>query len=192
MLILASQSPRRAELLRNAGVSFEVRPAEIDERVHDGEDAFEYVKRLAREKALAVLEMMGSDALEALVLGADTTVVVDGESLGKPADASEARRMLERLSGRKHQVATGVCLAHRDASGAVVAEVEFEVTEVEFVAMSAAEIAAYVSTGDPMDKAGAYGIQGRASRWIPRINGCYFNVVGLPVARVCAMLKRAR
>ena len=192
MLILASQSPRRAELLRNAGVSFEVRPAEIDERVHDGEDAFEYVKRLAREKALAVLEMMGSDALEALVLGADTTVVVDGESLGKPADASEARRMLERLSGRKHQVATGVCLAHRDASGAVVAEVEFEVTEVEFVAMSAAEIAAYVSTGDPMDKAGAYGIQGRASRWSPRINGCYFNVVGLPVARVCAMLKRAR
>lgn len=174
-------------MLRNAGISFEVRPADIDESTRDGEDAFEYVKRLAREKALAVLEMSPEGAV---VLGADTTVVVDCESLGKPSDAADARRMLERLSGRRHQVATGVCLAHRDANGNAVAEVEFEVTEVEFSAMSAKDIADYVASGEPMDKAGAYGIQGRASRWIPQIRGCYFNVVGLPVARVCAMLSR--
>ena len=126
------------------------------------------------------------------MLGADTTVVVDGESLGKPLDAEDARRMLRRLSGRVHQVTTAVCLARRNQSGAVVAEVESEVTEVEFSAMSEQEIAAYVASGEPMDKAGAYAIQGGASRWIPRIRGCYFNVVGLPVARVCAMLAHAR
>jgi septum formation protein len=189
MLILASQSPRRAELLRNAGISFEVRPADVDESVRAGEDPFEYVKRLAREKALAVLETAPEGAV---VLGADTTVVVDGEILGKPADEDEARRMLEKLSRRGHQVMTGVCVAFRDRDGAVAAEVEAEVTEVEFAAMSAEEIAEYVASGEPMDKAGAYAIQGRASRWIPRIAGCYFNVVGLPVARVCAMLAHTR
>jgi septum formation protein len=189
MLILASQSPRRAELLRNAGISFEVCPADLDEQMRAGEDAFEYVKRLAREKALAVLD--GSPA-GTVVLGADTTVLVDGESLGKPMDAGDAQRMLASLSGRTHQVVTGVCVARRDSTGKTVAEVEFEVTEVEFAAMSAEEIAAYVATGEPMDKAGAYGIQGRASRWIPQIRGCYFNVVGLPVARVCAMLARVK
>jgi septum formation protein len=189
MLILASQSPRRAELLRNAGISFEVRPADVDERAHEGEEPFEYVRRLAREKALAVLAVAPEGAM---VLGADTTVVVDGESLGKPTDAGDARRMLERLSGRIHHVTTAVCLARRGRNGAVMAEVESEVTEVEFSAMSAAEIAAYVASGEPMDKAGAYAIQGGASRWVPRIQGCYFNVVGLPVARVCAMLARAR
>jgi septum formation protein len=188
MLILASQSPRRAELLRNAGIFFEVRPAEIDESVREGEDPFEYVKRLAREKALAVLQTAPE---EAVVIGADTTVVVDGESLGKPLDEADARRMLERLSGRRHQVTTGVCVAFYDADRVAVVEVESEVTDVEFAAMSLEEIAAYVASGEPMDKAGAYAIQGRASRWIPGIQGCYFNVVGLPVARVCAMLARA-
>jgi septum formation protein len=187
MLILASQSPRRAELLRNAGISFEVRPADVDESPREGEEPFEYARRLAREKALAVLVSAPNGAV---VLGADTTVVVDGESLGKPLDAEDARRMLKLLSGRTHQVTTAVCLAHRDRNGAAVAEVEAEVTEVEFSAMSDAEIAAYVASGEPMDKAGAYAIQGGASRWIPRIQGCYFNVVGLPVARVCAMLAR--
>lgn len=188
MLILASQSPRRAELLRNAEIVFEVRPADVDESLRDGEDSMEYVKRLAEEKALAVLN---SAPAGAVVLGADTTVVLDGESLGKPVDEEEAWRMLRRLSGRVHQVMTGVCVARRNANGGVIKETAVEVTEVEFAAMSAEEIAAYVSSGAPMDKAGAYGIQGRASRWIPRIRGCYFNVVGLPVSRVCAMLERA-
>lgn len=188
MLILASQSPRRAELLRNAGVAFEVRPADVDESLRDGEGSLEYVKRLAEEKALAVLS---SAPIGATVLGADTTVVLDGESLGKPVDEDEARRMLTRLGGRVHQVMTGVCVARRNEDGAAVTETGVEVTEVEFAAMSAEEIAAYVASGEPMDKAGAYGIQGLASRWIPRIRGCYFNVVGLPVSRVCAMLERA-
>jgi len=188
MLILASQSPRRAELLRNARISFEIRPAEVDERAHQNEDPFEYVTRMAREKARAVLTSAPQDAT---VLGADTIVVVDGEILGKPADQAEAQRMLGKLSGRSHQVITGVCLARRNAHGAAVAEVECEVTEVEFSAISSAEIADYAASGEPMDKAGAYAIQGRASRWIPRIRGCYFNVVGLPIARVCAMLARA-
>jgi septum formation protein len=189
MLILASQSPRRAELLRNAGISFEVRPADVDESAREGEDPFEYVRRLAREKALAVLASAPNGAV---VLGADTTVVVDGESLGKPLDAEDARRMLRRLSGRAHQVTTAVCLARRDRNGDEVTEVESEVTEVEFSSIGAQEIAAYVDSGEPMDKAGAYAIQGGASRWIPRIQGCYFNVVGLPVARVCAMLARLK
>jgi septum formation protein len=176
-------------LLRNAGICFEVHPADVNEQVRAGEEPLAYVKRLAREKALAVLARA---PLGAVVLGADTTVVVDGASLGKPVDAEDARQMLKRLSGRWHQVTTGVCVAFRDGDGATVAEVEAEVTEVEFGAMSAEEIAAYVTSGEPMDKAGAYAIQGRASRWIPRIEGCYFNVVGLPVARVCAMLARAR
>jgi septum formation protein len=191
MLILASQSPRRAELLCNAGIPFEVCPANVDESMRAGEAPQDYVTRLAREKALAVLTgNVDGTAAGALVLGADTTVVVDGESLGKPVDAEDAHRMLRTLSGRVHVVMTGVCLAWRDASGHVLSEAECEVTEVEFAPMSTKEIAAYVATGEPMDKAGAYGIQGKASRWIPRIRGCYFNVVGLPVARVCAMLHR--
>jgi nucleoside triphosphate pyrophosphatase len=189
MLILASQSPRRAELLRNAGFRFEMRPADVDERVRADETPLDYVQRLAREKALAVLAAAPAGAR---VLGADTTVAVDGESLGKPADEAEARRMLARLSGRTHQVMTGVCLAwRRSEAGPIECDVEAEVTEVEFAALTDDEIAAYVAGGEPMDKAGAYAIQGRASCWIPRIRGCYFNVVGLPVARVCTMLRRA-
>jgi nucleoside triphosphate pyrophosphatase len=190
MLILASQSPRRAELLRNAGYSFEVRPADVDEQLRAGEPPLEYVERLAREKALAVLATAPTGVV---VLGADTTVVLDGECLGKPVDADDAQQMLARLSGRVHQVLTGVCVAWRTAAGGEVdTEVGSEVTEVEFSAMSGEEIAAYVATGEPMDKAGAYAIQGVASRWIPRIRGCYFNVVGLPVARLSTMLARAR
>src|ERR1039458_4432390 len=166
------------------------------EGVRAGEPALEYVQRRAREKALAVL---ATAPAEAVVLGADTTVVLDGECLGKPVDAEDARRMLARLSGRSHEVMTGVCVAWRNAVGAAAVEVDaevgvevgVEVTEVEFAAMSAEEITAYVALGEPMDKAGAYAIQGRASRWIPWVRGCYFNVVGLPVARVCAMLGRA-
>jgi septum formation protein len=189
MLILASQSPRRAELLRNAGYQFEVRPAQVDERTRPNESALDYVRRLAREKALAALEGAPADSI---ALGADTTVVVDGECLGKPADAAEARQMLVRLSGRRHQVMTGVCVAWRPQAAAdPQALVEAEVTEVEFAPVSEGEIAAYVAGGEPMDKAGAYAIQGRASRWIPWIRGCYFNVVGLPVARVGRMLEQA-
>ena len=206
MLILASQSPRRAELLRNVGISFEVCPAEVDETPRPNEPPLDYVKRLANEKALAVLAKAPAGAV---VLGADTAVVVKGEILGKPADAADARRMLSKLSGRTHEVMTGVCLARyradaryrSDKSGVaesaagmdcgVQCEVEAEVTEVEFVCLSSEEIENYIATGEPLDKAGAYAIQGRASRWIPTIRGCYFNVVGLPVARVCAMLKRA-
>ncbi len=183
-------------MLRNAGYAFEIRPADVDEQLRADEPAEEYVQRLAREKALAVLATAPAGAV---VLGADTTVVLNGECLGKPVDAEEAQRMLARLSGRVHQVMTGVCVAWRKASGAaaeangeadgeVCVEVGVEVTEVKFAAMSGAEIAAYVAIGEPMDKAGAYAIQGVASRWIPRIRGCYFNVVGLPVARVSAML----
>ncbi len=155
--------------------------------MRDGENPLVYVKRLAQEKALAVLNTAEAGAV---VLGADTTVVVDGESLGKPTDEADARRMLERLSGRSHQVMTGVCVAWLSADGKVTAEVEAEVTEVEFAALTAEEAASYVASGEPMDKAGAYAIQGQAGRWIPRIEGCYFNVVGLPLARVCAMLAR--
>ena len=173
------------------GIRFEVRPADVDERVRAGEPPEEYVKRLAQEKALAVLATAPADAV---VLGADTTVVLGGECLGKPVDAADAQQMLARLSGRVHQVMTGVCVTWR--RGGRTREVDFEVgvevTEVKFAAMSGAEIAAYVATGEPMDKAGAYAIQGVASRWIPRIRGCYFNVVGLPVARVSAMLVKAR
>ena len=196
MLILASGSPRRRELLTQAGYRFEVRAAEIDESLRVGERPVEYVTRLAREKAEVVYALATSPvggvgggllqgpAAEVVVLGADTSVVVDGRILGKPQDADDAARMLRMLSGRGHEVITGVAVVSEGR-----AEVVSEVTVVEFLPVSEAEIAAYVASGEPMDKAGAYGIQGRAARWIPRIEGCYFNVVGLPVARVGAMLE---
>lgn len=186
MLILASQSPRRAELLRRAGIPFVVRPADIDETQRDDESPQQYVTRLAREKALAALA--AAPEADALVLGADTTVVLDEAALGKPRDAEEARQMLRRLAGRTHRVLTGVCLARH--AGAPQLLNACETTEVEFAAIDDEEIAAYVASGEPMDKAGAYAIQGGASRWIPRIRGCYFNVVGLPVARVWSMLRQ--
>lgn len=189
MLVLASASPRRRELLAQAGYAFEVRPAHLPEDPRPGEEPIAYVVRLAREKAEAVYrEVAGRDgtggAAGLAVLGADTTVVADGEILAKPEDAADAAKMLRKLSGRTHRVITGVALATEAGT-----EVAAEVTAVRFVALADEEIAAYVATGEPMDKAGAYAIQGGAAKWIPRIEGCYFNVVGLPLALVSAMIE---
>jgi septum formation protein len=197
MLILASASPRRRELLAQAGYTFEVRPAHIPEDPLPGEDPIMYVTRLAREKAEVVFREAGAGKGEAgkmstergsslAVLGADTTVTLDGAILGKPADAEDAARILELLSGRTHRVITGVALVTAQGT-----EVAAEVTAVRFLTLSDEEIRAYIATGEPMDKAGAYGIQGRAARWIPRVEGCYFNVVGLPLALVCSLLEAA-
>ena len=172
-LILASQSPRRRELLANAGIPFRVRSRPVAEVRAAGESPENYVRRLAREKAEAAWE--GNDEI---VLGADTVVVLDGHVLEKPADAEDARSMLGRLSGRTHTVITGICLRH--PSGAIV---DHESTFVSFVPVSAPEIDAYIASGEPMDKAGAYAIQGLASKFVERVEGCYFNVIGLPLAR---------
>jgi septum formation protein len=180
MLVLASASPRRQELLRNAGIAFEVQPADIPEDPLPGEAAKECAERLAREKALAVASRRPHD----FVLGADTVVVVDGQFLGKPCDVADAARMLRLLSGREHQVITGVCLVV-DGQPSVASAT----TLVTLSKITEQDIAAYVASGEPMDKAGAYAIQGIASRWIPRIEGDYSNVVGLPVALVFRMLR---
>jgi septum formation protein len=187
-LILASSSPRRRELLTQAGFTFEVHPAHIPEDPLPNEDPIAYVVRLARAKAEAVFAEISSkeSAPPQVVLGADTTVALDNHILGKPTDAADAARMLRLLSGRTHRVITGVALASAQRT-----EVATEVTGVRFLTLSDEEIAAYIATGEPMDKAGAYGIQGRAARWIPRVEGCYFNVVGLPLALVSVMLEAA-
>jgi len=182
MLVLASASPRRADLLRNAGIPFVVDPAHVPEQPVAGEVPIGYAQRLAREKAQAVFARHPGDA----VLGADTVVVIDEHLLEKPADADDAARMLRLLSGRTHQVITGVCLV---APG--FERTETEVTQVTFSRLSDQEITEYVRSGEPMDKAGAYGIQGIASRWVTAVQGCYFNVVGLPVARVYRLLREA-
>ena len=187
MLVLASASPRRSELLTQAGYRFRVHPAHIPEDPLPSEDPIVYVTRLAREKAEAVFRQLTTASLEperTAVLGADTTVTIDNTILGKPADAADAARMLRLLSGRTHRVITGVALV--TAAGV---EVAAEATAVRFLTLSHAEIAAYVASGEPMDKAGAYAIQGRAARWIPRIEGCYFNVMGLPLALVSSLLE---
>jgi septum formation protein len=181
MLILASQSPRRREILAAAGYTFTVRPSGVAELHRPGESPAEYVERLARAKALSVCREGGE-----WVLAADTTVVCGGAILEKPADAEDARRMLRMLSGRDHEVLTAVCLRHQGYSWSAI-----ESTRVWFDHLGQSEIEAYVATGEPMDKAGAYGIQGAASKFIPRIEGCYFNVVGLPVARVRLLLAEA-
>ena len=181
VLVLASASPRRAELLRAAGIRFEVVTADVDERQHSGEDAESYVRRLAAAKATRVAAAHPGRA----VLGADTTVVVDGDVLGKPADAAEAATMLARLSGRSHLVLTGVCLI--DPTGHADASVAF--TTVEFRPLLVDEIEGYVATGEPMDKAGAYAIQGGAGPFVTRIEGAHDNVVGLPVALIQAMCR---
>jgi septum formation protein len=182
MLVLASASPRRQELLRNAGISFTVRPADIDETPMLAESPQVCAERLAREKAVAVSQSRPED----YVLGADTIVVVDDTILGKPRDADDAARMLRLLSGRMHAVITGVCVVGPVASKVKTAS---ETTLVTFCELCDDEIRDYIATGEPMDKAGAYAIQGIASRWIPRIEGDYGNVVGLPVALVYAMLQ---
>jgi septum formation protein len=187
MLVLASASPRRRELLTQAGFSFEVHPAHIPEDPYPNEDPLAYVLRLAREKALAVYNELAPDRIPSAtltVLGADTTVTLDNQILGKPEDAADAARILRLLSGRTHRVITGVAVVTASRT-----EVAAESTAVQFLALSDEEIAAYVATGEPMDKAGAYAIQGRAARWIPRIEGCYFNVVGLPIALVASLLE---
>jgi len=183
MLILASASPRRRDLLEQIGLTFTVETADIDETPHLAEDPVAYVKRLAEHKAAAVFARH-TDRHRLIVLGADTTVVVDQQIVGKPADATDAARMLRLLSGRTHQVITGVALITATAPPLV----EAEITDVEFNPLTGSQIDAYIATGEPMGKAGAYAIQGRAARFIPRIDGCYFNVVGLPLARVSAML----
>ena len=192
MLVLASASPRRQELLRNAGISFVVQPADIDESPRPGERPREYAERLAGEKALAVWQTRPQDT----VLGADTIVVVDDAILGKPRDRDDAVRMLQLLSGRVHRVITGVCVVEAvvGGQGSVASEgttkTASETTQVTMNELSDEEIRAYVASGEPMDKAGAYAIQGMASRWIPRIEGDYSNVVGLPVALVYRMLRQ--
>jgi len=204
MLILASASPRRRELLTQAGFEFQIHPAHIPEDPHPNEDPIAYVTRLARQKAEAVYnEILGTETdagapglasetwestplgqRSLIVLGADTTVTLDNHILGKPENAEDAARMLRLLSGRTHRVITGVALI-----SATQQQVAAEVTAVQFLSLSEEEIQAYIATGEPGDKAGAYAIQGRAARWIPRIEGCYFNVVGLPIALVSTLLE---
>lgn len=183
MLILASASPRRRDLLEQIGLTFDVDTADIDETPHLAEDPTAYVKRLAEHKAAAVFARQTNRA-RLVVLGADTTVVCDRQIMGKPVDEADAARMLRLLSGRTHQVITGVALITATAPPLVAVEI----TDVEFNPLTEVQIAGYVATGEPMGKAGAYAIQGRAAKFIPRIAGDYSNVVGLPLARVTAML----
>ena len=231
MLVLASASPRRRELLAQAGLDFTVESAGISEAVNPNEDAAAYVLRLSEAKALAVwnrlrgvdlsvapsagtspetpasetsilglspfaasVPLAGTNAPPPvpdpdplIVLGADTCVMVAGEILGKPTDPTDARRMLGLLSGRTHSVMTGIAAltAHESFADAEITQVTFNVIEEH-------ELIRYLAGGEPLDKAGAYGIQGYAARWIPRIEGCYFNVVGLPIARTMALLAQAR
>jgi septum formation protein len=216
-LILASGSPRRRELLAQAGYTFTVEAADVDESLHAAESPAAYVRRLAEEKARAVFARhnaipgapslpalsarVGSTEFPILVLGADTTVVCDGEVLAKPAGAADAKRMLLRLSGRTHQVLTGIAVAggpfvtaSSSRVGLVPAPIlasAVETTNVTFSEIPAAELDLYCATAEPLDKAGAYGIQGYAARWVPRIDGDYFNVMGLPIARVVRMIEDA-
>jgi len=180
MLILASQSPRRRELLAAAGIPFEVRAVGVSEEVLPGEKPRDHVRRLALAKASVVPRSNDDD----VVLGADTVVVVEERILGKPKDAADGKRMLEALSGREHLVVTGVALLH--SGGAVIDDRE---TRVSVVPLSDEEIDTYLASGEPDDKAGAYAIQGLASKFIDRIEGDYANVVGLPVALVYRHLR---
>jgi len=181
-IVLASASPRRAELLAAAGFEFDVRPVDIDERWRPGETPEEYVARLAEEKASRELEALP----DALVLAADTIVLVDGRILGKPANDGEAAGMLRILSGRSHDVLTGVCVRSRERRAACV-----ERSNVRFAPLDEQEIAWYVASGEPRDKAGAFAVQGLASRFVEEIRGSYTNVVGLPVAAVYRLLRGA-
>ena len=198
MLILASASPRRRELLAQAGLEFHVEPADIDETPLPDEAAAAYVQRLATEKAQAVCAQHRKTNPASgpfTVLAADTAVVLPDSSdeagtiLGKPLSPDDAARMLALLSGRTHAVMTGVAAVHSDRPTKTVADVE--ITQVTFNIITPEEIDDYVASGEPLDKAGAYAIQGYAARWIPRIEGDYSNVVGLPIARVIALLAEA-
>ncbi len=180
MIVLASSSPRRSELLRNAGIPFRVKPAHVPESPAPGEAPLLYTKRLARDKAVAIRKQFP----ECFVLGADTIVLTDEHLLEKPADQEDAMRMLRILSDRTHTVTTGVCLISPDGKE----DVRDETTQVTFGPMTDAEIRGYAASGEPLDRAGGYAIQGIASRYVRRIEGCYFNVVGLPVPLVYRML----
>jgi septum formation protein len=182
VLILASASPRRRELLTAAGISFGVQAADVPEHAGPGELPQAFAERLAREKATAVSRLMPNDP----ILGADTIVVVDGQILGKPREAQDAAHMLQLLSGRQHEVITAVCLV----AESIPADVRASITRVTMETIPETVIREYIATGEPMDKAGAYAIQGIASRWISRIEGDYSNVVGLPVPLVWKMLKQ--
>ena len=182
-LILASNSPRRRELLRNAGFQFDVRPSGIEENRLPGESPEDFARRLARDKARDVARQ---SAPGSLVLGADTVVAINGEILEKPVDAADAARMLRMLSGQTHRVITGVCLVR--VPEAVLAWTH-ETTLVTFRNLTEEEIGSYIESGEPFDKAGGYAIQGLASRFVPRIEGCYFNVVGLPIPLVYEILR---
>jgi septum formation protein len=196
-LVLASASPRRADLLRAAGYTFDTLAVDLDESVRAGEPPAAYVARLARDKSAAAMQRFVARAQtcggpewaaphEVVILGADTTVVVDGEILGKPADDHESVLMLKKLSGRRHEVLTGVSLRTSTGEWGRV-----ETTGVYMTELSAEDIAWYVASGEGRDKAGGYAVQGLASRFIPRIDGSYANVVGLPVAAVVDLLREA-
>jgi nucleoside triphosphate pyrophosphatase len=185
-LILASSSPRRRELLRAAGLRFRAQASSIEPPPRRGESAAAYARRAARAKAL---DVAGKSPRGALVLAADTVVVVNGKILGKPRDRAAAARMLRKLSGRTHRVLTGVCLAQAPRR---ILALQHETTRVRFRKLGEAEIQDYLASGEPFDKAGAYAIQGLASKFVTRIEGCYFNVVGLPVPMVYEMLRAAR
>lgn len=180
VLILASQSPRRQEILRAAGIPFVCRAPSIAEELRAGELPLDYVRRLAEQKAFAVPIAPGE-----IVLGADTTVVAGEHMLEKPSDPADALRMLRLLSGREHEVITGICLRTPDTKIIDIAR-----TRVRFVQLSEPELGQYVASGEPIDKAGAYAIQGLASKFIDRIEGCYFNVVGLPISLVYYHLRK--
>jgi septum formation protein len=185
-LILSSSSPRRAEVLRDAGISFAVCAPQVKEVFHRGEAPEMTVARLAEAKARAAATQWPGKGESVVILGADTTVELDGEIFGKPRDAAHAREMLAALSGHTHHVLTGIFVL-RLPDGASQSAVES--TAVTFASLKSGEIEAYLATGEPFDKAGGYAIQGRAGRYITRIEGCYFNVVGLPLARVYALLR---
>ena len=198
-LILASASPRRAEILRNAGIPFEVRAVLFDESRRPGELRGDYIRRLALGKAHAAANE-SVESGDCLFIGADTIVVANDEILGKPASEADARRMLRLLSGAVHEVHTGVAIVHRPAAAESFSSgrprepvksegVIDETTRVTFAPLSDEEIESYIATGEPFDKAGAYAIQGIAGRYITRIDGCYFNVVGLPLARLWSLLR---
>jgi septum formation protein len=182
-LILASNSPRRRELLQNAGFEFNVQPSEIEEIRLAGEAPEEFARRLSREKALNVASLSSPGSV---VLGADTVVAINGEILEKPIDISDASRMLRTLSGQTHRVITGICLVRAPQTVLACAH---ETTSVTFRSLTEDEIESYVRSGEPFDKAGGYAIQGLASRFVTRIEGCYFNVVGLPIPLVYEILK---
>jgi septum formation protein len=185
-IILASSSPRREEILHHAGITFEICATHIDETALPGETAYAMVARLAEAKARAAASQLDVGTRECIVVGADTTVELDSEILGKPRDSADAREMLAKLSGRTHHVLTGLFLM-RWPDGATRSAVEN--SAVTFAPLSEKEIESYAASGEPLGKAGAYAIQGLAGRYIPRIEGCYFNIVGLPLARLYALLR---